>query len=262
MDNSAWERLEALIRVTLVFLGTRGYIDVRSSRHRMHSALLVLHRGGRVMVDCGEDWLGRLEALRPSAIVVTHAHPDHAWGLKRGVTCPVHATPDAWKGMQGFTIPPRDRRVIPVRSPVVIAGITFEAFPVKHSLRAPAVGYRIGVDGNAIFYVPDLVSISARTAALGGIRLYVGDGASLIRPIVRWARGEPFGHTSIRTQLDWCRIAGVTRAIFTHCGTQIVRDDDEKLAGRLHAMGRDGGVAATLAHDGLRVVLRRSAGRT
>lgn len=188
--------------MTLVFLGTRGCIVARSSRHAMHSALLVLHGGRRVMVDCGEDWLGRLENLRPSAVVVTHAHPDHASGLEHGAPCPVHATAEGWDGMQRFAIPLRCRRVIPRRSPVVIAGITFEAFPVKHSLHAPAVGYRIGVEGVAIFYVPDLVSIPARTAALSGLRLYVGDGASLVRPIVRWARGEPWdmppsAHSSI-----------------------------------------------------------------
>ncbi len=225
----------------------------------MHSALLVLHGGRRVIVDCGEDWLGRLEDLRPSAVVITHAHPDHASGLKQGAPCPVHATAEGWDGMQRFAIPLRRRRVIPRRSPVVIAGITFEAFPVKHSLRAPSVGYRIGVDGVAIFYVPDLVSIPARTAALTGLRLYVGDGASLVRPIVRWAGGEPFGHASIRTQLDWCRTAGVPRAIFTHCGTQIVGDDDETVASRIRAMGHERGVEATLAHDGLRVVLRHFA---
>jgi phosphoribosyl 1,2-cyclic phosphodiesterase len=245
----------------LVFVGTRGYIDVRSPRHRMHSALLVLHAGGRVMIDCGEDWLGRLDHLRPSAIVVTHAHPDHAWGLRQGVACPVHATAEGWSSMQRFPIPPRRRRVIPRRSRVAIGGIAFEAFPVKHSLRAPAVGYRIGADGLAIFYVPDVLSIPARTEALRGLRLYVGDGASLVRPIVRRTRGgEPVGHAPIRTQLDWCRTAGVARAIFTHCGTQIVGGDEEGIARRIRAMGHERGVDASLAHDGLSVVLRRPAG--
>ena len=34
------------------------------------------------MIDCGLDWLGKFEKLQPDAIVLTHAHPDHAWGLK------------------------------------------------------------------------------------------------------------------------------------------------------------------------------------
>jgi phosphoribosyl 1,2-cyclic phosphodiesterase len=240
----------------LLFLGTRGYIDVRSPRHRMHSALLVLHRGRRVMVDCGEDWLGRLDDLCPSAVVVTHAHPDHAWGLRRGVACPVHATAAGWSGMQRFAIPSRRRRVIAPRSPVVIAGVMFEAFPVKHSLRAPAVGYRIGVDGLAIFYVPDVLSVPMRSEALSGLRLYVGDGASLVRSIVRGTRGERVGHASVRTQLDWCTTAGVPRAIFTHCGTQIVRGQEWEMARTLRAMGRERGIEASLAYDGLSIVLR------
>jgi glyoxylase-like metal-dependent hydrolase (beta-lactamase superfamily II) len=62
----------------LHFLGTRGEIEVRTRQHRMHSALLVSHRTGRVMIDCGLDWLRKLRRLRPDAIVLTHAHPDHA----------------------------------------------------------------------------------------------------------------------------------------------------------------------------------------
>lgn len=45
----------------LRFLGTRGEIDRRSPEHRRHSALLV----GRVLVDCGRDWLGEVDRLRP-----------------------------------------------------------------------------------------------------------------------------------------------------------------------------------------------------
>ena len=48
------------------------------------------------MLDCGADWLGRVVRLRPSAIVLTHAHPDHAAGLTDGAPCPVYATAETW----------------------------------------------------------------------------------------------------------------------------------------------------------------------
>src|SRR5438067_1421360 len=81
----------------LTFLGTRGEIDTRTRRHRMHTSLLVSHGGARAMIDCGLDWLGKFERLHPSAIVLTHAHPDHAWGLKRGAPCPVYAPQKTWQ---------------------------------------------------------------------------------------------------------------------------------------------------------------------
>src|SRR5438477_103225 len=68
----------------LTFLGTRGEIDARTRRHRMHTSLLVSYRSAKVMIDCGLDWLGKLKRVSPNAIVLTHAHPDHAWGLKQG----------------------------------------------------------------------------------------------------------------------------------------------------------------------------------
>jgi phosphoribosyl 1,2-cyclic phosphodiesterase len=80
----------------LTFLGTRGEIDARSRRHRMHTSLLVAYRSANVMIDCGLDWLGKLKCVDPGAIVFTHAHPDHAWGLKRGAPCPVYATEKTW----------------------------------------------------------------------------------------------------------------------------------------------------------------------
>ena len=62
----------------LTFLGTRAEINARTRRHRMHSSLLVSYLDVSVMIDCGLDWLGKFERLHPKAIVLTHAHPDHA----------------------------------------------------------------------------------------------------------------------------------------------------------------------------------------
>lgn len=59
-------------RIELVFLGTRGEIDASKRRHQRHSALLVSEAGTRILVDCGADWRHRIDALRPTAIVLTH----------------------------------------------------------------------------------------------------------------------------------------------------------------------------------------------
>ncbi len=132
----------------LVFLGTRGEIEARTRRHRMHSSLLVSYRSARVMIDCGLDWLGKFERLRPSAIVLTHAHPDHAWGLKNGAPCPVYAPEKTWQTLQVAA----SKSAISLR---VYADedlwIMFEAFPVEHSILAPAVGYRVSAGHACIF---------------------------------------------------------------------------------------------------------------
>src|SRR5437016_9695150 len=138
--------------MTLTFLGTRGEIDARTREHRMHSALLVCHRRTRIMIDCGEDWSGRLGIARPNAILITHAHADHAGGL-RGASCPVFATTESWRKIRNCA----DRVVISAGQPFHVGGLRFEAFHLEHSIRAPAVGYRITAGGTSVFYSPDVV---------------------------------------------------------------------------------------------------------
>jgi len=238
----------------LVFLGTRGEIEARTARHHRHSALLVSYYRRRVMVDCGADWAGETEAVGPHAIVLTHAHPDHAWGLKEGAPCPVYATAETWEDIGDYPI--ADRHPVEPRVPLTIEGMSFEAFPVEHSTRCPAVGYRIRAGRVRIFYSPDLVYIHDRDAALTGVALYIGDGATLERSFVR-RRGEHLiGHTPVRTQLTWCEKLGVPEAVITHCGAQIVEGDERRIGAQVRAWGEERGVAVSIAHDGLARVLR------
>jgi phosphoribosyl 1,2-cyclic phosphodiesterase len=237
----------------LVFLGTRGEIEKRTRRHRRHSVLLLLCRGARIMIDCGADWRGRVARLAPTAIVLTHGHPDHALGLVDGVSCPVYATKETWRLIDRYPI--ASRHIVPEGQPFSLQRLRFAAFPVVHSLRAPAVGYRITAGRVSIFYVPDVLAIPHRARALGGVRLYIGDGANLVRPIMRLQNGHPIGHAAVRAQLDWCAAEGVREALFTHCGTAVVAADGRRIAAKLRHLAREQGVAARFAHDGLRIVL-------
>jgi hypothetical protein len=108
----------------------------------------------------------------------------------------------------------------------------------------------------AIFYVPDVVYIHDREQALKGAKLYVGDGATVIRSMVRRRGDALFGHAPIRTQLTWCQKEGVPRAIFTHYGTELVAGDEPSLVARIEEMARERRVRAEVAYDGMEVVLR------
>ncbi len=106
-----------------------------------------------------------------------------------GAPCPVYATKVTWQALRRY--PVREREVAEPRKPQRIGGIGFEAFDLEHSLRAPAVGYRITAGTVSLFYAPDVVSIHDQNEALAGISLYVGDGAAVTRAIIRHRDGRP-----------------------------------------------------------------------
>lgn len=242
------------IDMKLEFLGTRGNIEARTRRHRMHSSLMVSYYGKHVMVDCGEDWLGNLSDLQLNAMVITHAHPDHAWGLKEGAPCPVFAPQEVRGEIDNYPI--QETRQIEHRRTTEIEGIHFEAFPVDHSTLAPAVGYRITAGRMTIFYVPDVVYIPDREEALQEAQIYVGDGATITRSQVRKPKDDLIGHTPVRTQLTWCQKEGVPKAVITHCGSEIVKGDERVLRPKIQELAHERGIEAEIAYDGMEVVLR------
>ena len=242
----------------ITFLGTRGYIEPRTRRHRHYTSALIEYRGRWVMIDAGLGWEKRWDDVAPAAIVITHAHPDHAFALREAEPpCPVFASAESWHVMKDFRVPDEKRHTLAPREIREIAGIAFQSFPVIHSPRAPAVGYRIRAGRVAVFYVPDVVWIHDRDKALDGVRVYVGDGATIHREMVRKdSQGELIGHATIAQQLTWCRKEGVDKMIVTHCGADIVGGDERSVGAELRRLGYERDVAVEIAHDGMEKLLR------
>jgi hypothetical protein len=84
----------------------------------------------------------------------------------------------------------------------------------------------------------------------------VGDGATITRSMVRKVGDALVGHTPLRTQLTWCEKEGVPRAIFTHCGSALVRADPDEVQAKVDVLAKERGVEAQVACDGMEVVLR------
>ena len=239
----------------LTFLGTRGYIKPRTERHYMMASLLVSYRHTRIIIDRGEDWIGNDNWYGAHAVLLTHAHPDHAWGLKAGAPCPVYASEDTWERMGSFQI--EKRHTAGIRVPVTVGDMTFEAFGVEHSTRAPAVGYRVTCGRHSFFYAPDLVFIYDRGEAMACAEMYIGDGSTVDISFVRTRQGALIGHSPIRTELTWCHKEGVPLMIVTHCGAQIVGAEDEQvLIDRIDAFAAEREVKAAVAFDGMELLLR------
>jgi hypothetical protein len=165
----------------------------------------------------------------------------------------VYAPEKTWQELRHFPI--KDRHVIKERTPTKICGITFEVFPVEHSVLSPAVGYRVNAGRACIFYAPDLIFIHERSAALNSVQIYIGDGATVTRSFIRKRGKALIGHSPVRTQLTWCQKEGVPRAIITHCGSEIVTGAEREISAKIRAIAAERRVDVRIAYDGMKVKL-------
>ena len=106
-----------------------------------------------------------------------------------------------------------------------------------------------------IFYAQDLIFIHERSAALNGVQIYIGDGATVTQSFIRKRGKALIGHSPVRTQLTWCQKEGVPRAIITHCGSEIVTGDERQIAMKIREMGAERRVDVRIASDGMKLTL-------
>lgn len=232
----------------LTFLGTRNSSERGNALHRRHSALLFEGPQGRVMIDCGSDWLSELPGIAPDALLLTHAHPDHSGGLEQGSPCPVYATAETWQSISNY--PLRDKRRLEAKTIQALNGLLIQAVPLDHSLRAPTVGLRIQVGKTCLFYAPDVAALIEPASTLRGVDLYIGDGSALDDSLLRIEQGQPCGHAPILNQLQWCGIAGIKTMVVTHCGEAIIADEAAACA-PLATTAAVLGIDLNIAYDGL-----------
>jgi len=215
----------------LEFLGTRGEIKETSPRHRMHSALVIETRGKRILCDFGESWA---EADLPKCdyIWLSHAHPDHVGGLKgRELRQPIFMSKATDGALSHEEFPFEDRRV--VEGDFRFGTIRAREVFVHHSIKAPASGLVLSTEIGKVLYFPDVLSIPNRDQVMANAQIYIGDGASIARDLVRRKNARVYGHASMKTQIGWCEDASVPLTIFTHFGKEAVEMGDRALRTQL-----------------------------
>ncbi|HWC64631.1 MAG TPA: MBL fold metallo-hydrolase [Thermoanaerobaculia bacterium] len=235
----------------LEFFGTRGYVEESSRTHAGHSAFVVEASGFRLLCDFGENHLGRLGEIAPDAIAVSHAHPDHSWGLREGTAVPVYASAVTHGILAALPIEKRIR-VAPGRRRRV-GPFSLTLFPVVHSVRCPCAAIRLEAEGRTLLYSGDVVSFPEPDRAFSGVSLYVGDGSTLTGSLVRrHPGGELIGHTTIRAQLGWLGRHGVPRAVFSHFGKGPIEMGDAALRERVAGLAAEKapGCDVAVATDG------------
>ncbi|MFN2386951.1 MAG: MBL fold metallo-hydrolase [Thermoanaerobaculia bacterium] len=240
----------------LRFYGTKGYVEEKSPTHAGHSAFTVEHEGFRLLCDLGENRKTLMPEIAPDAVYLSHAHPDHAWGLADGAEVPVHASAITHEILKDYPLP---RRVtLQPGSSVRVGPFRLTIYPVVHSVRCPGVAVRILAGKTTVLYSGDIIAFDEPERALAGADLYVGDGSTLTGSLVRrHPSGALMGHTTVRAQLGWLGRYGVRRAVFSHFGKEPIEMGDAALAEKLEALADEkaAGCRVRAATDGLELSL-------
>jgi glyoxylase-like metal-dependent hydrolase (beta-lactamase superfamily II) len=223
-------------------LGTRGEIDEEAPAHLLHSGVLV---DRALLLDLGER---TFLDLSPSAVLITHLHPDHAFFVreKSPVKMPLYA-PEPYKAMN-ILVPEEEFRIGEYR---------IRAIPTHHSKLVRSLAYRVEKDGQKFLYTGDLIWIDTMYHhLLGDLDLVITDGSYLRKGgMVRRDEktGQIFGHNGIPELIHL--FSEFTRHILlVHFGSWFFEDisaSEEKL----HRLGKSLGMEVLVGYDGMEIDL-------
>jgi len=178
-------------------------IKAGKAEKRASPATLIIHDDLKLLFDAGPDIKEQLAKTRhkPDAVFITHAHPDHIDGID--------------------DLPQDTKRFL--KEGAELDHTKTIAFPVKHSIIAPAVGFKFFSDHLRIIYLPDYLEIIDKKI-LRDTDLAILDGSVFKRDIIR-NKELGIGHRSIMNSVSDMRKAGIKNMIFTHVGVVGARHD-------------------------------------
>lgn len=223
---------------------------------RLRTGLLVEHAGQRLLVDISADF--RQQALRArldrlDALLITHCHADHVFGLddirpfnfKHG-PLPVYASATTWRDLRRvfYYIFERNHiggglpQLIPheLDSAFAACGLQITPFPVVHG-RSEVTGFRFS-DGRATAaFVTDCNEIPAASLEqLRGLDVLILDALRL----------KPHStHLHLAQSLAYVAAAQPRRAVLTHISHDLKHAE----------ISRQLPVGVELAYDGLQIEL-------
>ena len=178
----------------LIFLGTRGETEETSKFHKNNSAIRLETHSKTILLDFGASWHGKLKFVNPDYIWISHANLDHALGLKGEETdIPVFMSKETGNKLSENQFPLKNRQI--VKDNFKFGSI--EAQEISG-------GLIIKTDEGKIGYFPNSLNIPDKSI-LKELSIYIGDGSSLTKDIVKNAKGEKVGHKSMVAQMAWCR---------------------------------------------------------
>lgn len=170
-------------------------------------SLAILHKSMCILVDPEK-------LVDDTMTILTHAHTAlQIKGQKCSIAVHVNKFTNKLLSKEDYPI----KRKIFWKRPFFIGDVKITPFPVVHSVKAPMTGLVLEANSRKIIYLPDVLDILDRKV-LNGADVYIGDGVSLDKDLIRRWSGKKYGHASIRTQLSWVRDAKIPKAIFTNLG--------------------------------------------
>lgn len=237
----------------LIFPGTKGEIEEENKFHRFHSSMIVEYRKTKILFDFGFKHSPVLDEKINGfdAIFITHSHPDHyMWTIEdptQQIKAPVYLTSVTYSSS---IRKPENFILVESGNEYKIKDLAVEPLEAIHSIRSPAVCYKIK-NGKVVLYAPDIIDIKEpKEIMFKRVDILVADGSSLNINMVRRKNDQLFGHTMIKTVVNWCKKYGIPRLIITHLGKQMVGTAEEKIIEKIKQYS-EGKLDFLIAHDGM-----------